>query len=117
MFNTFFQILKVAAAALIASIILILVMSLLAFNLQFSDSQIVLCVVVIYAVGSFISGFGLGKLKREKRLLYGLAAGATYFALIFIISVMNSGNIEDIGLLLRNLLICAAAGAIGGIVS
>lgn len=117
MFNKFLQILKVAIAALISSIILILIMALLAFKLQLSDSQIVLCVVVIYAIGSFIAGFGLGKLKKEKRLLYGLAAGTTYFALIFIISVMNTGAIDDIALLLRNLLICACAGAIGGIIS
>ena len=62
------QVLKVAGAAVIVSIVLILSGALIAYKLRLSDAQMSLFAVAIYAVGAFIAGFGMGKIKKGRRL-------------------------------------------------
>ena len=72
--------------------------------------------MVIYAVGSFIAGFGVGKLKKEKRLLWGICAGVVYFAAVLAISIISGGGIHaDGGRLAGCVFICVAAGTIGAV--
>ena len=111
------QVLKVAAAAVIVSIVLILLGALISYKLRLSDAQMSFFAVAIYAVGAFIAGFGTGKLKKEKRLLWGLCAGAVYFAVILFVSIVSGMGLHgDAGRLARCAVICIAAGVIGGIV-
>ena len=111
------QVVKVSAAAILISVLLVFVCAFLAYKLRLGSSQISLLVTVIYAVGSFMAGFGTGHLRKEKRLLWGLCAGAVYFLVIIIISLFVSRGISaDLGSVARKLLICVAAGGIGGIV-
>lgn len=110
------QVVKVVAAAMIVSVLLIFICAFLAYKLRLGSPQIALLVTVIYAVGSFIAGFGMGHLRREKRLLWGICAGVLYFLVIILISLMVSRRIGSDGAkIVRNLFICVAAGGVGGI--
>lgn len=110
------QVLKVAGAAVIVSIVLILFGALIAYKLRLSDAQMSLFAVAIYAVGAFIAGFGMGKIKKGRRLLWGLCAGAVYFAIIMLISIISGMGLHaDVGRLARCVIICIAAGTIGGV--
>ncbi len=71
------QVLKVAGAAVIVSIVLILSGALIAYKLRLSDAQMSLFAVAIYAVGAFIAGLGMGKIKKGRRLLWGVCAGTS----------------------------------------
>lgn len=116
MVNKIVQVVKVAAAATLVSVLLIFLCALLAYKLRLGLGQIALCVAVIYAVAAFIAGFGIGRIRKEKRLLWGLCAGAAYFLVVFIVSLFVSHGIQSgIGTIVRNLIICVAAGGIGGV--
>jgi putative membrane protein (TIGR04086 family) len=68
-------------------------------------------------VGAFIAGFGTGRLKKEKRLLWGLCAGALYFCVILLVSIVSGMGLRlDAGRLIKCVIICLASGAIGGII-
>ena len=110
------QVLKVAGAAVIVSIVLILSGALIAYKLRLSDAQMSLFAVAIYAVGAFIAGFGMGKIKKGRRLLWGVCAGAVYFAIIVLISIISGMGLHaDAGRLARCAVICIAAGTVGGV--
>lgn len=110
------QIVKVAVAAIVVSVVLLFVCAFIAYKLHLGTPQIVLCVAVIYGVGAFVTGFGMGKLKKEKRLLWGVLSGFTYFLIVFVISIgVHSGIGSSVGNIIRNFIICTAAGTIGGI--
>ncbi len=111
------QVLKVAAAAVLVSVVLIFLCAFIAYKLRLTQAQLGIMAMVIYAVGSFIAGFGVGKLKQEKRLLWGICAGITYFAVILAVSIAAGGGFHaDVGRLIRSVLICIAAGTIGAII-
>ena len=111
------QVLKVAAAAVVVSVILIFVCAFLAYKLRLSQAQLGIMAMVIYAVGAFIAGFGVGKLKKEKRFLWGICAGVVYFAVVLAVSIISGGGFHaDGGRLARCVLICVAAGTMGAVV-
>ena len=111
------QVLKVAAAAVVVSIILLLLGALISYKLRLSDAQMSFFAVAIYAVGAFIAGFGTGRLKKEKRLLWGLCAGVLYFFVILLVSIVSGMGLHlDAGRLIKCVIICLASGAIGGII-
>ena len=111
------QVLKVAAAAVLISVVLIFLCAFIAYKLRLTQAQLGIMAMVIYAVGSFIAGFGVGRLKKEKRLLWGICAGITYLAVILAVSIAAGGGFHaDAGRLIRSVLICIAAGTIGAII-
>ena len=109
------QLLKVIVASVAVSIILALIFAFLAYKLQMEDAQIAICVSVIYVIGSFIGGFGMGKLKKEKRLIWGMISGVVYMLLVMVISLILNDFMIDFGKVLSGMAICIAAGGIGGV--
>ena len=45
-------------------------------------------IVVIYIVSGVIGGFFMGKIMKTQKFLWGFAAGAIYFCILFLISVL-----------------------------
>ncbi len=63
---------------------------------QVKQSQMMTLIYVVYAVANFASGFILGKAKKEKKFLWGLAAGIMYFIVLSFISfVVNQGFYQN----------------------
>lgn len=63
---------------------------------QIKQSQMMIFIYIVYGMANFISGFVLGKAKKEKKFLWGLAAGLTYFVLLSLISfVVNQGFYQE----------------------
>ena len=63
---------------------------------QVKQSQMMTFIYVVYAVANFVSGFILGKAKKEKKFLWGLAAGMVYFVVLSLISfVVNQGFYQN----------------------
>lgn len=78
------------------------------------DGTIVLMVMMIYSVCAFLLGKMSSNIIKRKRLLVGLCAGITYFAVIFIAGLC-AGNGMEFGNVIRSMIICLASACIGAI--
>lgn len=60
----------------------------------------------------------MGKIMREQKFLWGLAAGVLYFAILFVVSMLFKGGIDvEPTKLVTTFILCAASGMAGGMVS
>ena len=97
-------------AMCIVSGLLLLILAFVLYTMEPAESVIRIGVVAVYVVA--------GKLMREQKFLWGLAAGGIYFALLFLFSVLMKGGIDTEPVkLITTLILCGAAGMAGGMVS
>lgn len=102
----------------IISGLLLLLLALLLYKLDLTESVVKIGIVVIYVISGLLGGFLMGKIMREQKYLWGLAAGAIYFAVLFVASVLVKGGFDmDIAKAATTLILCAASGMAGGMVS
>ena len=72
-------------------------------------------VIVIYVVSCWLGGFIAGKKMKMRKFLWGALLGIAYFLILFAVSaVINQGIPEDMVHMAVTLLICMAAGTLGG---
>ncbi|MCD8326627.1 MAG: TIGR04086 family membrane protein [Lachnospiraceae bacterium] len=74
-------------------------------------------VYAIHFAAAFACGFAMGKLKKEKKFLWGLAAGTVWFVLILICSLMVHNGSLKADAVLAVLAACAGGSMLGGMVS
>ncbi len=75
-------------------------------------------IIVIYILSGACGGFFLGKIQKERKYLWGLAAGALYFAILFLVSAATGGGDSmDMAKVATTFVLCAASGMAGGMVS
>ena len=76
------------------------------------------CGVVIYIVSGVIGGFFMGKIMKTQKFLWGFAAGAIYFCILFLISVLvKQGVSMELPKVATTFILCAASGMAGGMIS
>ena len=69
-------------------------------------------------VSGFAGGLLTGKMMREQKFLWGLAAGLIYFVMLFAVSLLIRGSFDiDVAKAVTTLALCAASGMAGGMVS
>ena len=102
----------------IVSGLLLLLLALLLYKLEPEESVIRIGIVVIYVVSGFAGGLLTGKMMREQKFLWGLAAGMIYFVMLFAVSLLIRGSFDiDVAKAVTTLALCAASGMAGGMVS
>lgn len=105
-------------AMFIISGLLLLLLSAILYKLEPEESVIKIGIVVVYVVAGFLGGFLMGKIMREQKFLWGLAAGAVYFVILFLVSSVVRGGFDvDMARAATTLILCAASGMAGGMVS
>ena len=105
-------------AMCIVSGLLLLILAFVLYTMEPAESVIRIGVVAVYVVAGLVGGVLAGKLMREQKFLWGLAAGGIYFALLFLFSVLMKGGIDTEPVkLITTLILCGAAGMAGGMVS
>lgn len=109
------SILKITIATIMLTVVLIFVGALISYWLKCDDSQMDLLVSAIYAISCFFFGFLLAGVERRRRLLCGMIAGFTYFAIVIIIALILSKGLDNWSKIVSRLLICLASGIIGAI--
>ena len=62
-------------AMFIVSGLLLLLLALLLYKMEPGESVIKIGIVVIYVIAGFLGGLLMGKIMRERKFLWGLAAG------------------------------------------
>lgn len=112
------DLLKALLCAYVITGILLLVLTLLLYKLGLSEENVNAGIILIYVISTFAGGFVTGKLAGTRRFLWGLAAGALYFALLFLISLGIYHSIQSgAGSMASTFLLCAGGGMLGGMVS
>lgn len=109
-------ILKALLACYIVTGALLVLVAFLLYRFDLSEQIVTIGIVVTYVLSTFAGGFIAGKIKQEKKLLWGFLLGILYFALLLLISVCVYHRIEQQNLM-TTVLLCSGAGMLGGMLS
>lgn len=102
----------------IVSGLLLLILALLLYKMEPGEAVIKIGIIVIYVIAGLIGGLIMGKIMREQKFLWGLAAGAIYFVILFLASSVVRGGFDmDVAKVATTFILCAASGMAGGMVS
>ena len=105
-------------AMFIISALLLVILALILDKAEPGESVIKVGIVVVYVVAGFLGGFLMGKIMQEQKFLWGLAAGVIYFAVLFVASAVVGGGFDmEPAKVITTLILCAASGMAGGMVS
>lgn len=110
--------LKLLMASFVLSVAMLFLLAFLLFKFHLSDAVVSGAVIVIYVLSNFLAGFLAGKTMGQQKYLWGLALGAAYFCVIWMVSVISGQSPEEIGHgFAMTLFLCLASGMLGGMVS
>ena len=112
------RLIKSLLAAYIVTGLLLLLLALLLYKLQLSESVVNIGIIAIYVAACFLGGFLEGKKKKTRKFLWGGAFGLLYFAVLAIISLaVGQGFSGSSSHFVTTLILCMAGGTLGGMVS
>lgn len=96
----------------------LLILALLLYKMQLNENAVSVGIMVIYVVSGLLGGFLIGKRMKVRRFLWGMLMGAFYFLVLLAGSFLLNRGIQSDGLhVLTTLVMCMAAGMIGGMLS
>ncbi len=96
----------------------LLALTLLLFKMQLSENVVTIGIMAIYIVSCLLGGIIAGKRLRVRKFLWGVITGAVYFAVLLTGSLLlNRGISSDTVHVITTLIMCMAAGMIGGMIS
>lgn len=96
----------------------LLLLALLLYRLQLSEQVVNIGIIAVYVLAAFLAGFLSGKCVRDRRFLWGLAAGTLYFAILALLTFLANQGFKDLGNhFFTTLMICAGSGMLGGMLS
>lgn len=105
-------------AMFIVSGLLLLILAAILFKMEPAESIIRIGIVVIYVIAGFLGGFLMGKIMQEQKFLWGLAAGCIYFGVLLLASAVVKGGFDmELAKVITTLILCAASGMAGGMIS
>jgi putative membrane protein (TIGR04086 family) len=112
------RLLLTLALMYLLTFLLLLLVSGIVYKKDLSADTAAICITVIYAVSGFFGGFLMGKQMKNRRFLWGILTGLSYFCIFLLISLaVNGGAIADAVNLLVVFVLCTASAMIGGMVS
>lgn len=111
-------VLKCMLAAYLVTAGLLLLLALMLYRFGLSEKVVSVCIILIYIAVTFLAGFIAGKRAGEKKFIWGLAMGCTYFLILTAVSLaVNKGVGDDVGNLVTVFLLCGGSGMLGGMLS
>lgn len=112
------RILKALLASYIVTGIMLLILTLLLYKFDWDEQMVTAGIIVTYVVSTFVGGFIMGKLKKEKKFIWGLLTGLLYFVLLFCISFCVYRSFQGNGTnVITTLLLCLGGGMLGGMLA
>lgn len=111
-------VLKALMAAYVVTGLLLLLLTLLVYKMEFSEEKVTAGITAIYVLSTFVGGLVIGKVSKMRKFLWGLAVGILYFGLLLLISFGIYRTLQGNGTnILTSFLLCAAGGMAGGMIS
>ncbi len=112
------QVLKATIAVAIVTIIMLLIIAFMLFKFNLSDGFIMGGVYATYVVSCLVGGLIIGKVRGEKKFLWGMIVGFTFFMTLSVISLIVTGEPYGSGSrALGALAACVLGGAVGGMLA
>lgn len=94
------------------------ILALLLLKFGLTEGMVEIGILVIYLLSVFLAGFFLGKVKKTKRFLWGMAEGTAYYLVLLFLSLfIQKGLGAAAGEVLTTFFLCAAGGTLGGMLS
>ncbi|MDD2979353.1 MAG: TIGR04086 family membrane protein [Hespellia sp.] len=110
--------LKALLGAYLVTSLLLLGLSFLLYKFSLNENAVTAGIVAVYIVSTFVGGFLIGKMAREKKFLWGLLAGFFYYLLLVLISFGLYHSMQGSGMnLVTAAILCMGGGMIGGMLS
>ena len=97
---------------------LLMLLSLLLFKAGLGEKTVSVAIIVIYVSSTFVAGFLAGKKMKNRKFVWGLLEGISYFLILAVISfaagedAVTSGNS-----FFTTLVLCSGGGMLGGMLS
>lgn len=96
----------------------LLVLAFLLLKLQPGENIVSAGILVIYILSCLVGGLIAGKRMKVHKFLWGVLTGTAYFLILLAGSfLLNRGVSDDIVQVTTTLVMCMAAGMIGGMIS
>lgn len=112
------QILKVIIIDVIITILAVLLFSFLLYKFRFGDNILRIMIVAAYAISNFVGGYIIGKIKENRKFMWGAVTGLTYFLVLTIISIIVTGSLYGNGnMAVLALVSSVLGGTVGGMLS
>ncbi len=112
------QIGKIIVIDIIITVLATLLLSFLLYKFRFGEGVLKIGIIVVYIISNFVGGYIIGKIKENKKYLWGAAQGFTYFLLLTIVSLTISGQLHgNESMVAAALLSSVLGGSAGGMVS
>ncbi|MBR5474606.1 MAG: TIGR04086 family membrane protein [Lachnospiraceae bacterium] len=116
--NHFLFLFKMLFLAFSLTAVLLLLLAFLLFKFKWGTDLTTYGVYAIYLLACLLPAFLTGKKMRSRRLLWGLAIGALYFVLFFLVSwLLHAGLFRETERIFLVLGLCLAGGVAGGVLS
>lgn len=96
----------------------VLVLALMLLFFQISEEMADIGIIVIYIFSCLFAGFVIGKRRKERKFLWGMAAGGCYYVLLILLSLLlqHSLNTTDNNIV-TTCFLCLGSGTLGGMIS
>lgn len=109
---------KILMTMYVITALLLFLLAALVQKLQFDSKGISAGITAIYVISCFLGGFFAGKMKRQKKFLWGFFMGICYILIMLLVTlVAKEGPAMTFSGFFINLCICAGAGMLGGMIS
>jgi len=116
--NKVFIILKGLVASWIVGGLLLIIFSWGMYNFSLSDGYLKTFVGIIYFLTALVAGKSIGGAIGNKRFMWGIVGGLSFFLSIYIVSLCFSGKPMGFSLeTLKSIGFCAVGGMMGGMIS
>ena len=97
---------------------LLLLLALFLYKFSLTEKIVSLCITGIYILVTFLAGFLAGKREGARKFLWGLLMGCLYFFILTLVSlIVNHGMGDLCSGFLATLILCAASGMLGVMLS
>ncbi len=110
-------ILKALLASYIVTSALLLLLTFLLYKFDLEEQKVQIGIIMIYVFSTFVGGFIMGKLTKNRKFLWGLLLGVLYFAFLLLISIGVYRTVQGVPGTAVAFILCAAGGMLGGMVS
>ena len=107
-----------AALSAVVTVVGILLFAFVIWKAEIPATAENVGLIIISVISCFLSGLFVGKKNRERRFLWGLAAGIIYFLVLLVLRISFGDNpLQHLTGHITTLLYCAASGILGGMLS
>ena len=97
---------------------LLLLLALFLYKFSLTETIVSLCITGIYILVTFLAGFLAGKREGARKFLWGLLMGCLYFIILTLVSLIVNHGMGDLSSgYFTTLVLCAASGMLGGMLS